>query len=76
MWGLVKGNRLPQDRTLPPAVEVARHWALGRMRRTQVYAYASPGERLLVALGRFLDATVPRQPKRYAFTDRRTVQCL
>ena len=46
--------------------EFAAQAAGKSIRRTQMYQYASPGERLLVALGRFLDATVPLQPRRYA----------
>ena len=34
--------------------------------RRQLYKYSSPTERLLVEVGKFMDATVPKTPNRYA----------
>ena len=35
------------------------------LKRDRVYRYASPGEKLLAAIGKWLDTTVPKQPGRY-----------
>jgi hypothetical protein len=34
------------------------------VRRSQLYKYTSPGERVLTVLGKFLDATVQQMPNR------------
>ncbi|KAK3233913.1 hypothetical protein CYMTET_55818 [Cymbomonas tetramitiformis] len=36
------------------------------LRRTSLYCYQSPGEKLLIAVGKYLDVVVPKMPNRYA----------
>ncbi|GMI12619.1 hypothetical protein TrRE_jg4521 [Triparma retinervis] len=45
------------------------------MVRRKIYKYSSPTERLLVEVGKFMDAAVPKTPNRYAEPLRLLMQC-
>jgi nitrite reductase/ring-hydroxylating ferredoxin subunit len=51
--------------SMPPGDESHGHRAAPVPFRRTLYKYRSPTERLLLEVGKFLDATVPRMPRRY-----------